>query len=195
MSPRLAESHTPAAGHTHLLWPPLVCAVPRNSCANGSWQAEAHGPEAARRCPPAKAGEQQSGPCAARSLQSGATCRRRHSCGDLQTGPPEQGHMQHSGAHLRGSVYLYHCAAHIWCCPTPVVMMASPLVSSQRTCRQAAVRHWHSSSNASEQYTCVLTQLHFPSSAGLCMLRKPNSLPSTSGQCCNLAKGGRPTLL
>jgi hypothetical protein len=30
----------------------------------------------------------------------------------------------------RGSAKGYHCAANIWCCPTPVVMMASPLVSS-----------------------------------------------------------------
>jgi len=32
----------------------------------------------------------------------------------------------------RGCSYLYHCAAHIWCCPTPVEMMALPPVSSQR---------------------------------------------------------------
>ncbi len=38
----------------------------------------------------------------------------------------------------RGSRYGYHCAANIWCCPTPVVMMASPLVSSPSTCDAAS---------------------------------------------------------
>ena len=31
-------------------------------------------------------------------------------------------------SHSRGSLKSQYCAAHIWCCPTPVVMIASPPV-------------------------------------------------------------------
>ena len=37
--------------------------------------------------------------------------------------------------HCRGRSMGYHCAANIWCCPTPVVMMARPPFSSLRICK------------------------------------------------------------
>ena len=47
---------------------------------------------------------------------------------------------------VRGLVNLVHCAAHIWCWPTPVVMMNSPLVSfenwSMTYCGRIASSRW-----------------------------------------------------
>ena len=35
---------------------------------------------------------------------------------------------------VRGCLKSMYCAAHIWCCPTPVVTIASPLVISFSCC-------------------------------------------------------------